>query len=323
MSKKVNYMELLKESVADDRGHDTTKTVDVNGPFLDPILGYDGGGELQTHKDASSILERYYFNQNADSGVTVSSEGESPEQDPAAEFHEPVGRADKDGKAASVETGKEEVKKDVKQEDVDLDGDLLEEDIIDDDVENAVLERLIAEMEEDSDLIEEEVEQDPVGKTKVHEPAGDPDKDSSGLIDGDKHEGGEGAVKPATFPAGGEEVSKGLKEEFENDLSFIDELLEEGYTEEEIIDGLLESDEADDTTGEEETPDDDKDDDKVIDVDDDDKDDNKEVAKESGSPIGNPGTADEFENLDEQFNIFKESIDDDDVEDFDDKDVIL
>ena len=73
MNKRVNYMELLKESVA-DRGHDTTKSVDVKGPFLDPILGYDGGGELPTHKDASSILERYYFNQDADKGVDVNTE---------------------------------------------------------------------------------------------------------------------------------------------------------------------------------------------------------------------------------------------------------
>ena len=75
MNKRVNYMELLKESVA-DRAHDTTKSVDMKGPFLDPILGYDGGGELTTHKDASSILERYYFNQDADKGVTVAEDAE-------------------------------------------------------------------------------------------------------------------------------------------------------------------------------------------------------------------------------------------------------
>jgi hypothetical protein len=40
---------------------DTTKTVDVKGPMLDPILGYEGDGELPTYKDAASVLERYYF----------------------------------------------------------------------------------------------------------------------------------------------------------------------------------------------------------------------------------------------------------------------
>ena len=55
MNKRVNYMELLKESVADPHtaDHDTSKAVDVKGPFLDPILSYDGGGELPTHKDAA------------------------------------------------------------------------------------------------------------------------------------------------------------------------------------------------------------------------------------------------------------------------------
>ena len=56
--KRVSYQKLLKEAIAE---YDTTKTVDVKGPMLDPILSYAGGGELPTHKDAASILERYYF----------------------------------------------------------------------------------------------------------------------------------------------------------------------------------------------------------------------------------------------------------------------
>lgn len=58
MPKKRTYQELLKENLAE---FDTTKTVDVKGPMLDPILGYDGDGELPTYKDAASVLERYYF----------------------------------------------------------------------------------------------------------------------------------------------------------------------------------------------------------------------------------------------------------------------
>ncbi len=56
--KKKTYQELLKENLAE---FDTTKTVDVKGPMLDPILGYEGDGELPTYKDAASVLERYYF----------------------------------------------------------------------------------------------------------------------------------------------------------------------------------------------------------------------------------------------------------------------
>jgi hypothetical protein len=66
--KKVGYMELLKEAISE---FDTSKNVDVKGPMLDPIIGYDGGGEIQTHKNVSDILERYYFNQSEDKGVTV------------------------------------------------------------------------------------------------------------------------------------------------------------------------------------------------------------------------------------------------------------
>jgi hypothetical protein len=57
MAKKT-YQELLKENLNE---FDTTKTVDVKGPMLDPILGYEGDGELPTYKDAASVLERYYF----------------------------------------------------------------------------------------------------------------------------------------------------------------------------------------------------------------------------------------------------------------------
>jgi hypothetical protein len=55
---KKTYQEMLKENLSE---FDTTKTVDVKGPMLDPILGYEGDGELPTYKDAASVLERYYF----------------------------------------------------------------------------------------------------------------------------------------------------------------------------------------------------------------------------------------------------------------------
>lgn len=67
-TKRVSYMALLKEAISE---FDTSDNVDVKGPMLDPILGYDGGGELPTHKNVSDILERYYFNQKEDKGVTV------------------------------------------------------------------------------------------------------------------------------------------------------------------------------------------------------------------------------------------------------------
>jgi len=68
-AKKVSYVSLLKEAIQE---FDTSKNVDVKGPMLDSIISYDGNGELQTSKDAGSILERYYYNEENDSGVSVS-----------------------------------------------------------------------------------------------------------------------------------------------------------------------------------------------------------------------------------------------------------
>jgi hypothetical protein len=307
-------MELLKESVA-DRGHDTTKSVDVKGPFLDPILGYDGGGELPTHKDASSILERYYFNQDSDKGVVVTSEEAEIRQvgdnkGALKDVPEDVDKSKKDA-AKATELKEAEEGEELPDDGEEEDDSVSESDFLEDDVENAVIERLIAEMEEDADLLEEgddmeddddddddddaeEVKensppQDPAAK--FHDPSGEPKKDSSGLVDGDDHKGGEKVVKAATFPAGSEGVGKGIKA-----------AMKEG---DEIVPG----DEEEPT---DEVPK------KDIDLD-------KETGiKESGSPIGNPATADEgepYENLDEQFEIFKEAIEeDDDDEDDDDKD---
>jgi hypothetical protein len=72
-NKKVSYKNLLKQALSE---YDTSKTVQVKGPMLDPILSWDGDGEIPVYKDAASILERYYFNEGRDDGVTVSNLGE-------------------------------------------------------------------------------------------------------------------------------------------------------------------------------------------------------------------------------------------------------
>jgi len=73
MTKKVSYQNLLKQAIAE---YDTSKNVEVKGPMLDPILSYDGGGELPTYKDAASILERYYFNEDRDEGIELMDEAD-------------------------------------------------------------------------------------------------------------------------------------------------------------------------------------------------------------------------------------------------------
>jgi hypothetical protein len=50
--------------------------------MTDPIISYDGGGELQTHKDASSILERYYFKEKESEGRVYVREEDAQEKEP-------------------------------------------------------------------------------------------------------------------------------------------------------------------------------------------------------------------------------------------------
>lgn len=79
MKKKVSYIDLLKEAISE---YDV-KSFDYKGPMTEPIIGYTGDGEMETHKDAASILERYYFNETHDSGVNVmeqTAETDDPEE---------------------------------------------------------------------------------------------------------------------------------------------------------------------------------------------------------------------------------------------------
>jgi hypothetical protein len=62
-TKKIGYKQALKQAISE---WDTSKTVDVKGPMLDAIISYKGDGELPIYKDAASILERYYFNEQED-----------------------------------------------------------------------------------------------------------------------------------------------------------------------------------------------------------------------------------------------------------------
>ena len=88
-NKKVSYKNLLKQAISE---YDTSKTVQVKGPMLDPILSWDGDGEIPIYKDAASILERYYFNEKAEEPVMVQSFDEEPLQE--AEYSEVKDKVD-------------------------------------------------------------------------------------------------------------------------------------------------------------------------------------------------------------------------------------
>jgi hypothetical protein len=116
-------MSLLKEAISE---YDTSDTVDVKGPMLDPILSWDGDGELPTNKDAASILERYYFNESADKGVKTLDEadyendkgekGKGMQHTEGPEDEEQAGTSD----AGTISGSKEEKKKDIAKEEMDL-----------------------------------------------------------------------------------------------------------------------------------------------------------------------------------------------------------
>ena len=139
MSKKVSYIELLKEAIQE---FDTSKTVDVKGPMVDPILKYDGGGELPTYKDAASILERYYFNKDDDRKVSVI-EHEDNEIDEVPPSED-----------SGVAGEKKDIEKEItEQEEADTEEDEEKDSEMEEveEIENAVIENMIKEMEEEGD----------------------------------------------------------------------------------------------------------------------------------------------------------------------------
>lgn len=154
MAKK-SYKELLKESVLGE--FDTSKTVDVQGPMLDAIISYKGDGELHTHQDAASILERYYYGEKEDKGVEIQeAEQNTIDEVPVDNLDKAKGQIEDEVEPTKTDGDSKAVLIKAKAEDI-------EEDI---EIENTVIEKLISELEEsETDLDdngdkEEEEEED-------------------------------------------------------------------------------------------------------------------------------------------------------------------
>jgi hypothetical protein len=214
-TKKVSYANLLKEALSDFT--EIPKNVDTVGPFLDPILSYKGDGELPTHKDAASILERYYFEQDQDKGVTVALDEEESVvdkdivtvgKDKAAlpEVPEDVEDSKKDTeKAMAMEQAEEEMVADEEEETEEVEEQIVPEEPAglagdekelpptkgkdgegqvkaaqleaDDSVESAVIEKLISEMEEEEGEEEEEMDYEQDEEEEEEEEELDVDKE--------------------------------------------------------------------------------------------------------------------------------------------------
>ena len=162
MSKK-SYMSLLKEAIAE---FDTSDHLDVKGPMLDPILSWDGGGELPVYKDAASILERYYYEENQDKGVMTVDEGSELESEYQNDKGSASGENMKNAKgtgteqagtsdAGTITASKDEKAKNIAKEYFQREQEEEESDDDDNDSEESV-EESFEFMEEDEDLEESE-----------------------------------------------------------------------------------------------------------------------------------------------------------------------
>jgi len=329
MSKKrVSYQNLLKTAIAE---FDTSKTVDVKGPMLDPILKWDGQGEVPIYKDAASILERYYFNESSDKGVEVAEmeynedgaeaktdaekhgEGTGTEQAGTADAGNMAGRKKeaekeiaKEEKAVSEKefNGKSAVKpkKYVDEQDEEMEDDAAEEEMeesedLSEDLENAVIEKLIAEMEEDDDEDEKEDEKEEVAEADVMDYTGDGVKPGMEAPKEKKASGPEEDTQGAGTEQAGTGTDAGQVPDRKDNA---DKMVKpKNYNEQE------------------EAPADD-DDEEDLDVD-------KEVKEAASAVPGGPSPKKKGEDWDEDvyeeaFQIFKEAIEDEEDEDEENKD---
>lgn len=141
MGKKMSYIDLLKEAVTNYPSYDTSQTTDVSGPFVDDIVSYEGDGEMVTYKDASSILEKYYFDK--DEGI----ENIHEQHDEEAAGNSDGGTIDKEKEEIVSKMTEQEEKED--EEDEEDEKEEVEESEDLNETEKSIVEKLIEEMEEE------------------------------------------------------------------------------------------------------------------------------------------------------------------------------
>jgi hypothetical protein len=306
MTTKKSYMSLLKEAIAE---FDTSDTVEVKGPMLDPIISWDGDGELPVYKDAASILERYYFNEGKEDKIKTLDEADyendkgNPASGPSMKNAkgagtEQAGTSD----AGSVKGGKAEKEKQIAKEAEELDEvDEVDEEVTEESLtmENAIIEKLIAEMEEEEDDDDDDDDDDEEDEEELKEAA-----------DPEKHATGAGTEQAGTGDDEGQIPDrKDMHDQMVKPKKYTDE-------NEQIEEALaaLEAEMADDEDVEA-----DEEVEKDLDVD-------KEVAKESSAVPGGPSpkkTGEDWEEDEryyaEAFNLFKEEIEKEEEDDEDEE----
>ena len=155
-NRKVSYKNLLKQEISE---YDTSKTVQVKGPMLDPILSWDGDGEIPIYKDAASILERYYFNENAEDPIMVTDVEEVQEMEYNQDGTEAKTSSEKHGEgpgtqqagtssASNIKGDLKNQEEDIAKEDVELQAAEAEETVAEDTLASD-LELFFSEQEEE------------------------------------------------------------------------------------------------------------------------------------------------------------------------------
>jgi hypothetical protein len=167
-TKKVSYKNLLKQAISE---FDTSKTVQVKGPMLDPILSWDGDGEIPIYKDAASILERYYFNENAEDPIMVSDFQDVQEMEYNEDGTEAKTSSMKHGegpgtqqagtsKASNIKGDLKDQEEDIAKEDTTVTPEKGEEAVVEDDDLASDLELFFSEQEEEEAPAEGEEEEE-------------------------------------------------------------------------------------------------------------------------------------------------------------------
>ncbi|MCF8019897.1 MAG: hypothetical protein K9L62_10900 [Vallitaleaceae bacterium] len=344
MSKK-NYMSLLKEAISE---FDTSDNLEVKGPMLDPILAWDGDGEIPVYKDAASILERYYFNENRDEGVNTLDEAEldKGKQNDKGSSSGPSmkhtdGAGTEQGGTSDSDTvlgSKEEKAKDIKKEQAgDEDDDEMEEveekeysgkdvpekkkytdESEDLDMENAIIEKLIAEMEDEDEDDDDEKEEVEEGEVMTQKGAGvkNPSPKEKKSTDPEQDAKGAGTEQAGTGTDAGQVPDRKDQADKMTKAKNYNESDENAMIEAALAE--LESEIAEQDDAEDDDKPEDKEEEKDLDVD-------KEMASEQSAVPGGPSPKktgedwdDEEEAYSEAFQLFKEAIKDDEEDEDDD-----
>lgn len=157
MKRKVAYVDLLKEALSE---YDT-KQFTYKGPLTEPIISYDGDGEMETNQNISDLLDKYYLKEKDDARdyVDLLSE-DTEEQEP--DRNEIVDGEEPDDIDDTLGDFEDEVLGDGAE------GEAFDPDDVNEGLEKTIIERIIREME------------DEVGPEKAIEPEEDEETKEAG-----------------------------------------------------------------------------------------------------------------------------------------------